>query len=147
MKKIVLMQSLHRILQKNFFLMHQAMFHQVENSNFAILLYSSLENKMCFDSSHKISLHEENSILHLPPPNLIRFDSSDKVPACGKQYSCNYCIQYFQRKFVLRHHAMFHQVEISNLAILLHSSLQMSQHEKNSTLAITAFAMSKQNLF
>ena len=65
---------------------------------------------------HKISLHEENSILYLPTPNLICFDSSEKVqflpslhtllqkkihfdasqnvPRWRKHYSCNHFIQY-----------------------------------------------------
>ena len=42
---------------------------------------------------------------------------------------------------------MFHQVENSNLAILLHWPLRMSQHEENSTFTITAFVSSKLNLF
>jgi len=108
-------------------------------------LHAILQKKICFDASekfptcgkqyscnhcihyfkrkfvlmhHKISLHEENSNLYLPPPEI----------ECGKQYSCHHCIYYFKRKFVLMHH-------------------KMAQDEKNTILAITAYNTSTENSF
>ena len=76
------------------------MFHQVENSTLAITTLNT--------SKQKIILAMQNS--------------SEKVPICRKQYSCNHCIQYFKRKFSLMHHTMFHQVENSILAIIAYNS-------------------------
>ena len=99
MQKTIFLQSLHIILKNKILLMH-----------------------------HKMSQHEENSILSITAYNTSKENSFWCITQCSnmkkKQYSCNHCIQYFKRKFFLMHQAMFHQVENSNFAILLYSSLQ-----------------------
>ena len=98
--KFVLIHHIHpscnhciQYLKRKFVLMHHTMFNMQKIVFLQTLLLSLL--------------------------NSIRFDLSEKVQTCRKQYSCNHCIQYFKRKFVLMHH-------------------KMSQHEENSILAITA---------
>ena len=113
--------------------MHHTMFQHAEKvptckNQYSCNHYIQYSKRKFILMYHKISLHEENSILFLPPTNLICFDSSEKVQTCGKQYSCNHCIQYFKRKFVLMHLTMF-------------------QHVENSIFAIIAYKTSKENSF
>ena len=66
---------------KRFFLMHHTMFQHAEKVPTCGKQYSCNHYIQYFKRKfilmyHKISLHEENSILYLPPPNLILVDSS-----------------------------------------------------------------------
>ena len=79
-----------RHLQTKFVLIHQRRSKYVENSILAIIAYNTSKTGT---SNLAITLTIFKKKFH--------FDSSEKVPTYRKQYSCNHCIQYLKRKFVL----------------------------------------------
>ena len=57
--------------------------------------------------------------LHIILQQKICFDSSEKVSICGQKYSYNHCIQYFKRKFVLMHHKIKISLQEKNSILYL----------------------------
>ena len=115
MKKIVLLQSLHTILQK------KIRFDASSNvpsgrkqlfCNITVFITSKQNLLGCITKCPNIKKIVLLQSLHTILEKKICFDASHNVP------TCNHCIYHLQTKFVLIHKRRSHHVENSILAIL-----------------------------